>query len=57
MLPYQVLHGKHYTWKKYKKAYKNNTFKISALMWADRFELQDGSFSVSDVQYYFEYII
>ena len=42
---------------KYKKLYKNNKFKISAPTWNDKFQLPDGSYSVSDIQDYFEYII
>ena len=41
---------------KYKKSYKNDKFKISALTWSEEFELPDGSYSVSDVQDYFKYI-
>ena len=26
-------------------------------MWNDKFELPDGSYSVPDIQYYFEYIL
>ena len=40
-----------------KKSYKNNKFKISALIWNEEFQLTDGSYSVSDIQDYFEYII
>ena len=39
---------------KYKKSYKNNKFKISAPAWNKKFELPDGSYSVSDI---FEYIL
>ena len=39
-----------------KSSYKNNKFKISALTWTDEFELPDGSYSISDMQDYFEYI-
>ena len=46
----------YYTWKNIKKSYKNNKFKISALTWNEEFELPDGSYSVSDIQDYFEYI-
>ena len=46
-----------YTWKKIKKSYKNNKFKISAPTWNEEFELPDGSYSVSDIQEYFEYIL
>ena len=43
--------------KNIKKSYKNNKFKISAPTWNEEFELPDGSYSVSDIQDYFEYII
>ena len=46
-----------YTWKNIKSAYNNNKFKISAPTWNDEFELPDGSYSISDIQDYFEYII
>ena len=55
MLLHQILSFTYYTWKNIKKSYKNNTFKISALTW--KLKLPDGSYSVSDVQDYFEYII
>ena len=42
---------------KFKKSYKNNKFKISAPKWNEEFELPDGSYSISDIQYYFEYIL
>ena len=35
--------------------YKNNEFKISAPMWTKKFELPDISYSISDIQDYFEY--
>ena len=47
----------YYTWKNIKSAYKNNKFKISAPTWNDEFDLPDGSYSVSDIQDYFEYIV
>ena len=47
----------YYTWKNMKSSYKNNKFKISAPTWSDEFELPDGSFSISDIQNYFEYIL
>ena len=34
----------------------NNKFKISTSTWNDKFELPDGSYSVSDIRDYFEYI-
>ena len=47
----------YYTWKNIKSSYKNNEFKISAPTWSDEFELPDGSYSISDIQDYFEYIL
>ena len=47
----------YYTWKNIKSTYNNNKFKISAPTWKDEFELPDGSYSVSDIQDYFEYIL
>ena len=47
----------YYTWKNIKKSYKNNKFKISAPTWNEEFELPDGSYSVSDIQDYFKYIL
>ena len=41
---------------KQKSSY-NNKFKISAPLWNDKFELPDGSYSVSDIQDYFEYVL
>ena len=38
-------------------SYKNNKFKISAPTWTENFELPDGSYSVSDTQDYFIYIL
>ena len=46
----------YYTWKNIKNSYNNNKFKKSAPTWSDKFELPDGSYSISDIQYYFEYI-
>ena len=47
----------YYTWRNIKSSYNNNKFKISAPTWNDKFELPDGSYSVSDIQDYFEYIL
>ena len=47
----------HYKWKNIKSEYNNNKFKISAPTWNDEFNLPDGSYTVSDIQYYFEYVI
>ena len=46
----------YYTWKNIKSSYNNNKFKISAPTWSNEFELPDGSYSISDIQDYFEYI-
>ena len=47
-----MLHGKNI-----KSEHKNNKFKISALTWNHTFYLPDGSYSISDIQDYFEFII
>ena len=47
----------YYIWKNIKTEYNNNRFKISALTWNDTFHLPDGSYSISDIQDYFEFII
>ena len=47
----------YYTWKNIKSSCNNNKFKISAPTWNDEFELPDGSYSVSDIQDYFKYIL
>ena len=46
----------YYTWKNTKTSYNNNKFKMSAPTWNDKFELPDGSHSVTNIQDYFEYI-
>ena len=47
----------YYAWKNIKSEYNNNKFKISAPTWNDEFDLPDGSYSISDIQNYFEFII
>ena len=47
----------YYTWKNVKSSYINNKFKISAPTWTEDFKLPDGSYSVSDIQDYFENIL
>ena len=47
----------YYTWKNIKSAYNNNKFKISAPTWNNKFDLLDRSYSISDIQDYFEFII
>ena len=46
----------YYTWKNVKASYNNNRLKISAPTWNGKFELPDGSCSVSDIQDYFKYL-
>ena len=46
-----------YTWKNIKKLCKNNELKISSPTWNDEFELHDRSYSVSDIQDYFRYMV
>ena len=40
----------YYTWKNIKTSYKNTKFKISAPTWNEKFELLDGSYSISDIE-------
>ena len=44
----------YYTWKNVKSSYNNNKSKISAPKWNEEFELPEGSYSVSDIQDFFE---
>ena len=47
----------YYTWKNIKSEYNSNKFKISAPTWNDTFDLPDGSYSITDIQDYFELIL
>ena len=47
----------YYTWKNIKSEYNNNKFKISAPTWNDTFDLPDGSYSIENIQDYFQFII
>ena len=47
----------YYTWKNIKSAYNNNKFKISVPIWNDELDLPDGSYSIADIQDYFDFII
>ena len=47
----------YYSWKNIKSSYNNNKFEISTPTWNDKFELPDGSYSISDIQNYLEYIL
>ena len=47
----------YYTWRNIKSEYNNNKFKISASTWSETFDLPDGSYTIDDIQDYFEFII
>ena len=47
----------YHTWNNMKSAYKNNKFEISAPTWNEEVELTDGSYTTSDIQDYFEYVL
>ena len=47
----------YHTWKNLRKQYKNNKFEIIAPTWNEVLELTHGSYSVSNIQDYLEYII
>ena len=47
----------YYTWNNIKISYNNNKFKISTPTWNEEFTLPHGSYSVSDIQDYFQYIL
>ena len=47
----------YYTWKNIKSEYNNNKFKTVAPTWNETFDLPDGSYSIADIQDYFEFII
>ena len=47
----------YYTWKNVQSIYDNNKFKISTPTWNDTFDVPDGSYSISEIQDYIEYII
>ena len=47
----------YYTRKNIKSRYSNKKFEISAPTWNTTFDLPDGSYSISDIQNYFELFI
>ena len=47
----------YYTWNNIKSSYNNNKFKISSPTWNEEFTLPDESYSISDIQDYFQYIL
>ena len=55
---YCIIESKHLLhMEEHKCSCNNNKFKISAPTWNKEFTLPDGSYSVSDIQDYFEYIL
>ena len=47
----------YYTWNNIRSLYNNNKLKISSPTWNEEFTLPDGSYSISDIQDYFQYIL
>ena len=47
----------YYACKNIKSECNNNKFEISVPTWNDAFDLPDGSYSIADIQDYFEFII
>ena len=47
----------YFTWKNIKSKCISNKFKISAPTWNETFDLPNGSYSIYDIQDYFEFII
>ena len=47
----------YYTWKNIKSSYNNNKFQIFAPTGSEEFNLPDGSYSITDIQNYFKYIL
>ena len=47
----------YYTSNNIKSSYNNKKLKASSPIWNEEFTLPDGSYSISDIQDYFEYIL
>ena len=47
----------YYTSKNIKAEYSNYKFKVYAPTWNENFDLPNGSYSINDIQDYFEFII
>ena len=47
----------YYTWRNIKTEKNKNKFKISAPTWNETFDLPNSSYSIADIQDYFEFII
>ena len=45
----------YYTWRNIKSECNNNEFKILVPTWNNEFDLPDASFSISEIQDYFEF--
>ena len=43
----------YYTWENIKSKYNNDKFKIPSPTWSDTLDLPDGSYGISNIQYYF----
>ena len=44
----------YYTWKNIKSEYSNNKFKTSGPVWNETFDLPDGSYTIFNIQDYFD---
>ena len=49
--------SRQYTEQNVKSEYKNNKFKMTATTWDETLDLSDRSYSIADIQGYFEFII
>ena len=47
----------YYAWKNIRMSYKNNKFNISTPIWNEKFDFPGGSYSLTDIRDYFEYIM
>ena len=47
----------YYTWESIKSSYNNNKFEMPAPIWSEEIKLSNGSYSISDIQDFFEYIL
>ena len=47
----------YYTWQNVKSEYKNNKFKLNGPTWSESFDLNDGSYTKTNIQDYILYII
>ena len=47
----------YFAWKNVKSKYNNNKFNISAPTWNETFDMSDGSYTITGIQDYYEFII